>query len=255
MIIDAHCHIGNSWLGWLDGLDGTNGAEWGDSLVKLMDKHGIDKACLSSWSHIYDPVRGNDEVFQAMQKHPKRIIGFCVLSPRLRSHGGRDMAGEIDRCVQKFGMKGIKVHPLANEFYADSPALDPALEKAKEYGLPVLFHSGTDSHSHPRVLGNTAKRHPDVNILLGHMGQEACFDAIDVARENPNIFLDTTYSPDYRGLIELAVKQVGADRIVWGSDIPALEVAVELMKVKCVDISEKEKSMIMGGNMARILRL
>lgn len=244
MIIDGHAHIGSSWLGWVDGTDA-------DGLVKIMDKYGIDKACVSSWSHIYDPIRGNDEVFQATQKYPNRIIGFCVLCPRLKW----DMKEEIDRCVKKFGMKGLKLHPFVNEFYADSPLIDPALEKAREYKLPVLFHSGTDSHSHPRTIGNMAKRYPDVTIIIGHMGGEAYPDAIQVAKANPNVLLDTTEVPNIANIIELAVKNVGAERVVWGSDSPALNAGVEMAKVKLANISQKEKGMILGENIARILGL
>lgn len=244
MIIDVHAHIGGSWLGFFDGVDA-------DGFVKIMDKYGVDKACISSWQHLCDPIIGNNDVFEAMQKYPNRIIGFCVLCPRLKW----DMGEEIDRCVQK-GMKGIgELHPAANEFYADSTLVDPILEKARQYKIPVLFHSDSTERAHPRLVGNVAKRHPDVTIIIGHSGLDTYHEAIQVAKANPNVLLDTTEIPNVANIIELFVKNVGAERVVWGSDTPAFNTGVEMAKVKLANISQKEKDMILGENIARILGL
>jgi predicted TIM-barrel fold metal-dependent hydrolase len=246
MIIDAHAHLGASWLAWYPYEVDEN------DLIKLYDKFGVDKACISSFKIFYDPRGGNDEIFEAVQKYPNRFIGFAVVSPR---YGPHRVAEEIDRCVQKLGMKGLKVHPAVGAWHADSLAVNPVMEKAREYNLPILFHSGTDKYSNPRAIGNVARRYPEVTIIMGHMGGEDYFEAIQIAKAHDNILLDTTGSLDEAMTIKQAVEEVGAKRVVWGSDSPALILGVELAKIEYADISEKEKRMILGENMTRVLNL
>jgi len=246
MIIDAHAHLGSSWLAWSkDYLDL-------DGLIKLYDKYGIAKACISSWLIFYDPPKGNIEIFEAVKKYPDRLIGFAVVSPR---YGKKDVIEEIDRCVNEYKMKGIKIHPSASGFYADSHIVDPVMEKAIEYDIPVLFHSWNDNYSNPRLIGNLAKRFPDAKIIMAHFGFEDWLEGIFVAKENKNVYLDTTGSPTEWLVIKTAVQECGGDKIVWGSDSPALNIAAELAKVTDAQISEEIKEKILYKNISKLLKL
>src|SRR5437773_9940847 len=87
----------------------------------------------------------------------------------------------------------------------------------RSYPYPILFHTFGQDHQFAQV-GEIAKRYPDATILVAHLRtmNEAGYHRI--AREHPNVFVDTVGSSASRGLVERAVAAIGADKIVWGSD-------------------------------------
>lgn len=246
MVIDIHGHLGASWLAWAPNRVDADG------LVRLYDEFGVDKACISSWLIYYDPPAGNDEIYRACQKHPDRFIGFAVVSPRY----GKEAVKEIDRCVQELGMKGLgELHPSISSWHADSPAVDPIMERARHYNLPVLLHSWSDSYSHPRAIGNVAARFPDVTIIMAHMGFDEWFEAIQVAKQHPNLMLDTAGTLSEVIVLKTAVEEIGSHRVFFGSDAPALNLGAELAKVKHGIIPEEGKALILGENARLLLKL
>ena len=137
MIYDVHVHIGRH----MSPLKGGSG----DAVTDLVERallHGIDRQCISSLGNrgylvnpTLDEVReANDHVLEAMAAHPDHLLGFCYINPR---HGSDAMA-EIDRCVVRGGMAGIKLWVSCK---ASDPLVDPVLERAAELGVPVLQHA------------------------------------------------------------------------------------------------------------------
>ena len=76
-----------------------------------------------------------------------------------------------------------------------------------------------------------------------------------VAESCKNIILDTCSSTVDMGFVERAVERLGAERIVFGSDVPLFDPWCQLEKVKSAEIDEEDKRLILGENIARILRL
>lgn len=245
VIIDFHAHVGRSWMGWEENTVGP------EEMLKIYDSLGIEKSCISSWNLSYDPIAGNDEVADIVKKYPDRFIGFGVISPRWSPRA----ADEVDRCVQDLGMKGFKLHPSLNSWAGDSPLVYPVLERIEKYDLPVLFHTWNDDFSHPNRIGNLARRFPNATIVMAHMGYEAFYEASFIAKELPNVYLDTTgFYNEVRTLREVA-RIAGEEKIVFGTDGPALNIAVELAKIKCGDISDEAKKAILEDNAAKLLKL
>jgi predicted TIM-barrel fold metal-dependent hydrolase len=73
-----------------------------------------------------------------------------------------------------------------------------------------------------------------------------------IAEQHPNVVLETSWAmgPD----IAWAVKTLGADRVMVGSDHPT-NLAVELTKVRELDLSEQERDMVLGGTAAKVFGL
>lgn len=246
MIIDAHAYIGFSHRRYPPRLRST------DELVRCMDRFGIEQACVSSTQAIqYDFKAGNRELKRETERFPGRFIRFCVVHPRYWG----EVRDELVQCVTEWGFQGLCLYPLEQGFPADCLSVKELMVIAAELGIPVAIHSSEDDVAHPRRIGSLAGAFPSVPILMYHMGRVMAFhDAIETAVEHSNIILDTTDVTHHDGVVEKAVRMVGADRVVWGSNLPISYPGPNLKRIMIARISEEERGMILGGNMEALLR-
>lgn len=245
-IIDIHAHMGVSFNAWSDEYPTI------DELIKEYEFYGVVKACMSSWLIIYDPRKGNKEIYEYTKKYPDHLVGVAAVSPRL----GKSTVEEIDRCINDYAFKGLKIHPTAMQFYADSHLINPVMEKAIEYDVPILFHSEPDQFSNVRLLRNLAKRYPSAKIIIGHMSFSDWLEAIFVAKENDNVYLDTTNCVTEFLALLTAIRECGPDKLLWGSDSPGLNIGAELAKVtEARKVSEDTKKKILYGNAIKLFKL
>jgi len=194
----------------------------------------------------------NRFLVESMEEAKGRIIGFLRVNPHLQDHALKSIKNGV-----KQGFMGIKFHPRNEAFAVNSEELVfPIAELAAKLGMPILIHTGepdTYGFAQPTLVGDLADSFPDLTLVVGHMGKRLCEDAICVARWFENIILETSFR-SHRDIAR-AVQRVGADRVVYGSDIPFGVPEIEMLKVKVSDITPEEKRMVLGENMARILGL
>jgi predicted TIM-barrel fold metal-dependent hydrolase len=116
------------------------------------------------------------------------------------------------------GAVGLKLHPAFDNYPADTPALDPYLRVADETGVPVTVHSGPGP-ADPDLIRRLAERFPAVRFVLYHtfLGlPEGRRRASRHARDLPNIYLETSWCRSAE--VERLIREVGADRVLFGSD-------------------------------------
>jgi len=247
VVIDGHTHF----AGPGKGLHPTSVEE----LVSVMDGNGIDAvvtcAPYSSISEDFTYDEANEFIAQSMKAAPGRIIGFIRVNPHLQQNALKS----IREGVTKQGFRGVKYHPRNEAFPINSEEISyPLAEQAARLGVPILIHTGepdTYGFAQPTLVGDLADAFPDLTLIIGHMGKRLYEDAILVAKWFENIILETSFR-DPRDIAR-AVRKVGADRVIYGSDMPFGIPEVEMLKVKVCDISEEEKKMVLGRNVARIL--
>lgn len=239
-IIDVHAHLGD-WHHYAMEEDV-------DALIRMMDLVGIERVCLN---HLFggDPVYSNGCVHTAMSRHPDRVVGFATLN----LHYPEETDAELRRCFDELGMKGIKVYP-PHHGSVDRPVYDPVFAFARERRAPVLCHTFPGELA---PLGTVAEKFPEVAFILGHAGgTEDGFDrAIELAKQQPNIYLEICHSRRIFGLIERFVREVGSDRILFGSDYSLLDPRIALGRVMYADITPEERANILGRNARRLLKL
>lgn len=269
LIVDGHVHIGN--------LDPV----WGkapfsaDDLIALMDEpftvfgetRRIDLAVAMPRIGLtavygYSFKEQHQAVIDAIEKYPDRIVGNFVLNPRLGLDSGIETLREL---VTGGGFRMIKMHPTLHNYYPDDRELaSPILEEAAALGIPVLIHTGEPPFAVPAFVDTLARDHPRSTIILGHYGTQwvgYAHDAINVARHNDNVLLETGFGPLPR-FIE-GVRAIGSGRLVFGSDSPPEEIYSQLRLVECLtrkpplgwNLSEEEVGMILGGTLKELLKL
>jgi uncharacterized protein len=237
LIIDAHNHLGI-----------RHGAkQTGAELVAKLDATGVDKAV------IFPFVEGNfrnDPIKEAFDQFPDRLIPYCAVNP-----WQPDAVAEVRRCILDWGFKGLKLHPTINGFHlSDGGLVDPLFALADELGIPVIAHGASDLYNSPPEFAIMARRFPNVRLLMAHMGFFWSVDqAIEFAREFSNLYLETSRAPIFE--IQTAVRAVGAEKVIWGTDSPFVDYEWEFKKMERATKDQKGYAQIVGGNLERILKL
>jgi hypothetical protein len=101
-----------------------------------------------------------------------------------------------------------------------------------------------------------ARAHPNAHFVVAHAGaglSPASFDLAQVAREEPNVYLDLTSSAGRFGAFQAMVEVAGADKLTYGSDMPWMCASYQIGRVLLARIPEDAKRRILGGTMAGLL--
>lgn len=243
MIIDFHCHIGQSKL--FSSQSGT-----AKDIVELMDRHGIDKAVLIPSASPRKP-RYYEDVRDALQEFPDRFYGFFLANPR-----EEDVCDMLEMVADKHGFKGVKLHPSFLGFAADDEQwVYPIVEKARDLNICVMVHSDPSIYATPWQVGLLAMDFPDVPVVMAHMGfVDVIYNdaAIKMAKRAPNLYLETC-GVSAEGKVAQAVREIGASRVLHGSDMPFHNPAFDMARIKYADISEEDKKLILGENAKKLL--
>jgi predicted TIM-barrel fold metal-dependent hydrolase len=249
MIWDLHCHI--------HGLGARTPDEAMARLIQRADRMGIERLVVFMGTPLaVDPApeelrRQNDQVLQALSHWHHRAFGFVYVSPNQVEASLR----EIDRCVRDGPMVGLKLWVAAR---CDSPKADALLHRAAELKAVVFQHTWIKSggnepgESTPMDLAALAARHPAASVICGHTGGQWEL-GIRAVRAVPNVAIDLAGFDPAAGVVEMAMRELGARRIIYGSDVPGRSFASQLAKVMGADIPEEARRLILGANLKRLL--
>ncbi len=181
----------------------------------------------------------------------RRAILCCQVNP---NHGEAAFE-EIKQSATQWGMRVFKIMPAIYQVRLTSPLADRLMRTARELGLVVNIHSGSEI-SHPLAIGALARRYPDVTVLMDHMGyREWTSDAIEAARDNPNLYLGTTIASFEPVTVERAVRELGPERVIYGSNWPNLYSDLAVEAIRRQRLGKDAEELIFGGNLSRILGL
>ena len=107
--------------------------------------------------------------------------------------------------------------------------------------------------STPSELAQLAAQFPEQKFLCAHAGGE-WEKGIRAVRDTSNILVETSGFDSTAGFIEMAVRELGSERIVFGSHLPSRSLGTELAKVIGADITAADKRQILGENYRDLLR-
>lgn len=241
MILDFHTHVDEApAFGWIDPPD---------KIVGLMDTAGIDAAVIMTYTDLpgLNPA-ALEYIVEAAGAHQGRLHPFVRLNPNYTEA----VPGIIDTAVT-LGVRGVKLHPTTTLAHPASEPTLSVLRRCAELGWPVLFHCGDDPYTTPQTLRLAAEEVPGCAVVLGHMGGYLHVeDAIEAAAACPNLYLETSAMP-YPAQIARAVERIGAERVLFGSDGPGCNPALELAKVRSAGLTGPDEAAVLGENAVRLL--
>jgi predicted TIM-barrel fold metal-dependent hydrolase len=154
---------------------------------------------------------------------------------------------------------GIKFHPSISQVVLIDEKMEELLTFCEGHELPMLVHCGRNPISHVKYVLETSGKYENIIFIAAHLGGNA-FDLIEDAIERckhhsmSNVFLDTSTGrhPD---LLRKAIKAIGDERILFGTDLPYTNMELNMKYIELCDLTHKEFRNIMGYNfMKRILK-
>lgn len=260
-LIDCHAHFLHAFCGRSDWQD-VNAARF-----RAGEKIGVTchvASMLGTYGFMSptyfpspdDVTAGNDAMLAMCRSEGKRVRMMVTVNP---NHTGHALE-EIERCVAA-GAIGVKL--LASR-RADDRLLDPVCTLAAMRGLPVLHHIWQHRRrewpnqeiSDGADLARLAARHPNVIFILAHIGGGGDYaHTFHALEDSPNIYPDLSGSGVDRGMLDDAIKAVGARRLLWGSDVTMCTGLAKLRALETTGLlSADDMKDIRWRNAARIFR-
>ncbi|RZK95650.1 MAG: amidohydrolase [Rhodococcus sp. (in: high G+C Gram-positive bacteria)] len=275
-IVDTHCHIitddatryprapiGGTQSGWA-----TTRPVTADGMIERMDEAGIGQAVLvqATTAYGYD----NSYVLDSRAQRPDRFIAVGTVDP-LRP----DAADNLEKVAGDGGLAGVRLFtsgstvPTQGEWFA-APETYPFWDKATELGVTVCLQMRLGPAT--EQLHQLLRRFPAVRVLLDHMGYPdiaaSPTDAGEQVAElavHPGLHLKLTHRNLERlhdagakasGFLDPVLTAFGANRIAWGSNLPAAEQSlpelVALAQQVLDDVPEPERREILAGTARRL---
>jgi predicted TIM-barrel fold metal-dependent hydrolase len=202
-LFDAHTHIGRN--------DPDGMSQQPEELLAGLQRA---KACGAFVFPMHEPegyAAANDEVIEAAQASDGLLVPFCRVNPHV------EPLKEAERALEK-GARGIKLHPRAEQFTLDHPAVKSLVAIANERRLPVLIHAGRGIPALGLHAVELSGEFEDARLILAHAGICDLSWIWRVAPDHPNLLFDTAWwmPADLMTLFSL----VPPGQIVFASDAP-----------------------------------
>jgi 2,3-dihydroxybenzoate decarboxylase len=275
-----------------------------------MDAGGVDVHLMSLVSpgvQIFDADRAthlatkiNDDMAALIRRHPDRLAGLGAIAPQdpIRA------AAEIDRAINVLGLNGVIINSHTSGEFLDDTKFEPILAAAQKHRAPIYIHptfppdamikpferyeihgalwgfaAECGLHAVRMVLGGVFDRFPNLQVVLGHMGEGVPYflfrlDNIyqmlmshtprppgmlalkrkpsDYIKSNIHITTSGMFWPD---LLDFAIKAVGPEQILFAVDYPFESSRAASDFIVKSPISATDKTRIASGNAERLFRI
>lgn len=247
-IIDIHFHVGEFVSEYKPG----SGVAYVQELLK---KEDLESLCINSTEAVTngDHVAGNKLIYELCEKYPDRLLGFYVFNPNFK-----ESIEEMDRYLSTDFFKGIKIHPRFHKCDISDKAYIPVWEAARKFNAVVLSHTGEgQAHSDPEQYYEISKKYSDVTFILGHGGEsfKGIMQCIEIVNSRKNVYIDISgWGFMHKGILEFVTGKVGADKVLFGSDVGWIDFNYAVGVVAYSMLSESEKEQILYKNARKVLR-
>ena len=229
-----------------------------EKLTQAMDEHHIDKAIA-----IASDALSNEVLSKIVKKHPNRLKGFAYIHPL-----DSDSKEQLEKAVNKLDLIGLKLVPDFQDFSMGDPRIYPLLEKAVELDVPVMVHSapglikGHYNQSLPRHFDAIKKEIPDIVLIISHLCYPKFLDLLNIVPKE-GVYVDTSTTLPW--IVDLCgfdftsrfIRRIGAESVIFGSDWwgQSSEMKIQLESIIKLNLSQREKDLILGGNISNLLNL
>jgi predicted TIM-barrel fold metal-dependent hydrolase len=213
------------------------------------------------------PHLTNDDIIDFARANSDIAIAFASIDPTR----GAPAVAEARRLVATGMIRGLKLHPPMQQFFANDPIVYPLYEVFAEARLPVLVHTGHSGigtgmpggggirlkYGNPMHLDDVAVDFPDMPIILAHPSFPWQDEAISICLHKPQVYIDLSgWSPKYFSptLVQYA-NTLLKHKVLFGSDYPWITPDRWLSDFEKIDIRAEVRPLVLKGNAARLFGL
>ena len=233
--------------------------------MPAVQKAAIQKLCYfphvgvgtTSGAELEKLLKTNPEpILKPFKQWPKLMLGMIQLN-------GNDVRASMDAVNRWIGDGPM----LGVYFPGGGPGalpcshhnFNPLVERIADLNGVVMQHTwfktggkSSPGASTPTELALLARRFPKQKFICAHAGGE-WEQGIRAVAKVTNILVETSGFDSTAGFIEMAVRELGPDRIVFGTHLPSRSLGTELGKVIGANIDENAKRLILGENYRKLL--
>lgn len=209
----------------------------------------------------------NDDVLRFAATHADVAMPFISVDPTR----GPEAVREARRLLATGQVRGLKLHPPLQQFFANDRAAYPLYELFAEARLPVLFHTGHSGigtgvpggggirlkYGHPMHIDDVAVDFPELPIVMAHPSFPWQDEAISICLHKPTVYIDLSgWSPKYFPpvLVQYA-NSLLKRKVLFGSDYPWITPDRWLADFATIGIKDEARPLILKDNAARLFGL
>ena len=263
-IIDCHVHLNNYHEQEAVSLEQSL-----DRLQTAMQDAGVSYSLVLT-SYIVSAHRPSTaQVVKAIETIPSLgvVAGISYLNYRQRDL--RELADFLSAGL----VKGLKLYPGYEPFYPHDPRLKVVYDLAEEFEVPVMIHTGDTytprgklKYAHPLEVDEVAVDHPNVKLVICHLGNPWLVDCMEVVYKNQNVYADFSglilgeFTEAFEDYMEEQIGEVilyaGEPRkFLYGSDWPICSMKSYVEFVRQLRLSAPDLQAIMYENSRQLFRL
>ena len=242
-IIDMHAHL------WLNRVESCK-----LKIMRSIEKYGIEEVFVSTLGGTHPDLRTveaiNDATYKFAKEEPKHIKAYTYISPE-----HPNTLDVIRRGVEDHGVVGVKLWVSEP---CDSECMDEISRLIIGYNIPLLIHATTRATTRPILtestsvnVRNLALRFPELKIVMAHVDGN-CYRGAQNVRGIDNVYVDFSGGTGRAGEVEYTVSQLGADKVLFGTDLSECSFAVPYGRLLEAKISDADKEKILYKNTMKL---
>jgi predicted TIM-barrel fold metal-dependent hydrolase len=259
-VFDAHLHCPSDEISGAVVLDRPQGiwqlypvTKTFAEFVSYLDRTGVQRGIINSVrsQEAKSPaefVAGNREVARYVEKYKGRFLGACVVNPLFIDEALR----EIEYCKKQLGFNWVGElcnYIVPYEYSGDEFEL--LVEQVSKLSMVLAVHTELNE------MHYIIQKFPRATIVFPQFSDENnnIFPRIELVAAHPNTYIDTSGDGHDRvGMLEYAVKTVGEDRILFGSDFSMNCPATVMGRIQNAFLTDEQKQKILSGNLEALLK-
>jgi predicted TIM-barrel fold metal-dependent hydrolase len=280
-IIDMHAHffpeqlLASIWEWFAQRMWKINYQDDSDGLARTLESFGVERFVTYNYAHKPGVAAELNRWTAEFAARNPSALPFATVFP-----GDEGNVAMLEELFDERSFLGIKIQPLVSDFYADDERMWPVYRLLVERQKILAAHAGTAPVANRFVGADhfepVMREFPEMKVIVAHMGAFEFDRFFAMAREYPNLYLDTSVNFIDRGLVEdliargefppLKLPSPGdydrgalielSDRILFGSDYPNIPYDYEacIESVLALDLGGEFNRAVFFGNARRLLQ-
>lgn len=225
-----------------------------EEFVSYLDKTGVQRGIINSQRSFHpnpaEFIAGNREIARYVEKYKGRFVGACLVNPQFIEEALR----EIEDCRNQFGFVWVgELCAYTVPYKYTIKEFEMLVDHVVKLNMILALHTDMEEMTY------IADKFPQATIVFAHFGDDNeyrnIFKRIDTVAKNPNYYFDTSgYGHDRVGMLEYAVRTIGPDRVLFGSDFSINDPSTVIARIKNSFLTEEQKRKVLAENTDALLK-